>query len=195
MFQTTRNLFGVSSQPAPEDEVFTLVGDKDSEIREYYADECRCDERDSNCLTKCIDEGDVDKIPDELCQCLVDDKDCFHSCLDDTDPCLGDGDCDDARDIITDECGCDEDSCLTECIDKVLETNKDVCYDQDYECLQSYFQTPRQQLSGKRQNTKSGNAGSLSGSESFGIGLGSVCMVGLVAAVIYKKRQANKTSI
>ena len=198
MIKSVRNLLGVSSQPAldaTEDEVFTLVDNKDFEIREYYADECRCDKRDSDCLEKCVFEGDVTDVPQDLCQCEDGDKDCLFACVDDTDPCVGDGDCDNSRDFIKDECECKDDDkeCLMMCVSDAMDTCNSVCFDQDYECLEPCFQTPRNQLTGKSDRSSVGKtAGSLSGSAGFGIGLGSLSVLAIVAAVAYKKRQEKK---
>lgn len=199
MFQTARNILGISSQPAidsSDDEVFTVITEKDTEIREYYADECRCDKRDSDCLEKCVYEGDITHVPEDLCQCEDDDKDCLFACVDDTDPCAGDGVCGDSRDFIVDQCECKDDDkeCLMMCVDDAMGKCNDVCFDQDYKCLEPCFQSPRTQLSGKRDGSAVGKAsGSLSASAGFGLGLGSLCILAVVAAVAYKKRQANKT--
>ena len=196
MFQFARNLLGISP-PVTEDEDFTVITEKDAEIREYYADECRCDKRDSDCLEKCVYEGDIDNVPEDLCQCEEGDKDCLFACVDDTDPCVGDGDCDNSRDFITGkcECGTDDKECLMMCVDDAMDKCNTVCFDQDYKCLEPCFQSPRSQLSGKRnERSDVGKAsGSLSSSAGFGVGLGGLCIVGLAAAVIYKRRQANKT--
>ena len=81
----------------------------------------------------------------------MDDKDCLFACVDDTDPCVGDGDCDNSRDFIKDECECKDDDkeCLMMCVSDAMDTCNSVCFDQDYECLEPCFQTPRNQLTGK----------------------------------------------
>ena len=176
------------------DENFPMVSG-DSDTRGYFADECQCNERDSDCLTKCIDEGDVDGLEQE-CECVEGDKDCLYICLDNTDPCGDDRDCDDAREVIKDECKCyDTDTpCLAECIDDVFTKKSPDCFDQDYECLETYFQTTKPQISKDKRSNMNGAAGSLDGSPSFGlgIGLGSIGLLAMAVAVIYKKRQNNK---
>ena len=171
----------------------------DNEIREFYATECNCDERDSDCLTKCVDEGDIYELPDYIndeCKCAVDDKECLHSCVDDTDPCSGDRDCDDARSDIKDECECysSDDICLSECIKEAMDVCRTDCVDQDYKCLSPCFDPSNKLTIEPRQSLSGGKAGSLSAGGSVGIVFGSIAVLGVIGMFVnqqIKKRREN----
>ena len=168
----------------------------DNEIREFYATECKCDERDSDCLTKCVDEGDITELPEDIneqCQCIVGEKECLHTCVDDTDPCSGDRDCDNARSDIRDECECysSDDKCLSECIKEAMDVCRTDCVDQDYKCLSPCFEKSDMI---HRQSLSNGKAGSLSAGGSVGIIFGSIAVLGVIGIFVSKQMKKRRDS-
>ena len=170
----------------------------DNEIREFYATECDCNERDSDCLYKCVDEGDITELPDIIndeCKCAMDDKECLYACVDNTDPCSGDRDCDVARREIKDECGCysSDDICLADCVKETMDICNNDCVDQDYKCLSPCFETSKQLDMEPRQSLNNGKAGSLGTGGSVGIVFGSVAILGVVGMFIHQKYKARRS--
>ena len=163
------------------------VDECQEEEEEEYCDcevsfeECEKEGREDckDCLDECsVDEGGEQCASDE--QVCLDRNEC--GCDFGDDKCWIE--CKDARDIIEDECKCQDDECIMDCFSG--ECPKE-CRPYDYKCLElcSVEKVDYRQSRGGKTRI----AGSLGPGQSIGITLGSLGLIGMVAAVIYKRRQ------